>query len=305
MAKRLVELGPRLASDQHDVLQATLGSTGRILDAWDYDAYVQTGRYESAESQSGNALRSKIEELTFAPDGGVAACGGLDLFGLNSISDECAAYIAAGGTNRSHYDQTIAEASISGTAFSLPAGDLKVAVGVLYKRDEYVYEADPIGSVVLDDGSIDIVGFNASDDIDGSDHNVDIYAEAAVPLLAGLTGIERLETVLGYRRSEYESAGGVDSYKAELLYNPVQRLTLRSSYQHAVRAPSVFELYQPQLPLTYLDMRDDGSPLDPATRPAWSAMARMSLRSRRCAWRKVCPLPCCPASPTRTGSCRQ
>ena len=263
MAKRLVELGPRLASDQHDVLQATLGSTGRILDAWNYDAYVQTGRYESTESQSGNALRSKIEELTFAPDGGVAACGGLDLFGLNSISDECAAYIAAGGTNRSHYDQTIAEASISGTAFSLPAGDLKVAVGVLYKRDEYVYEADPIGSVVLDDGSIDIVGFNASDDIDGSDHNVDIYAEAAVPLLAGLTGIERLETVLGYRHSEYESAGGVDSYKAELLYNPVQRLTLRSSYQHAVRAPSVFELYQPQLPLTYLDMRDDGSPLDP------------------------------------------
>jgi outer membrane receptor protein involved in Fe transport len=263
MNKRLVELGPRIASNQHDVLQVTVGSSGRVFGAWNYDAYVQTGRYESTESQSGNALRSKIMELTFAPDGGVSVCGGLDLFGPESISEGCAEYIAVGGTNRSHYDQTVAEASMSGTAFALPAGDVKVAVGVLYKRDEYVYEADPIGSIFLDDGAADIVGFNASDDVDGSDHNVDVFVEAVVPLVSGVTGVERLETVLGYRHSEYESAGGVDSYKAEFLYDPVKSLTLRGSYQHAVRAPSVFELYQPQLPSFTFDERDDGSPLDP------------------------------------------
>ena len=147
----------------------------------------------------------------------------------------------------------------------MPAGDVKVALGVLYKHDKYIYEADPIGSLMLDDGSLDIVGFNASDDIEGSDHNVDVYAEAVVPLVAARPGIERLETVLGYRHSNYESAGGVDAYKAELLYNPVKSVTLRSSYQHAVRAPSVFELYQPQLPIFYFDQRDDGSPFDPCS----------------------------------------
>jgi outer membrane receptor protein involved in Fe transport len=44
------------------------------------------------------------------------------------------------------------------------------------------------------------------------------------------------------------SAGGADAYKAELLYRPVDALQIRSSYQHAVRVPSVFELYVPQLP---------------------------------------------------------
>jgi outer membrane receptor protein involved in Fe transport len=121
----------------------------------------------------------------------------------------------------------------------------------MYKRDEYFYRADPIGSVVLGDGFVDIQGFNASKDIEGSDHNTDLYVEALVPLLQGVTAVERLEAVLGYRRSDYASAGGVDAYKAELLYDPVPALRLRSSFQHAVRAPSIFELYQPLLPVFY------------------------------------------------------
>jgi outer membrane receptor protein involved in Fe transport len=135
----------------------------------------------------------------------------------------------------------------------------------MYKRDEYYYRADPIGSVILDDGFSDIQGFNARDDIEGSDHNTDLYVEAAVPVLRDLTGVERLEVLLGYRHSEYDSAGGVDAYKAELLYDPVQALTLRSSYQHAVRAPSVFELYQPLLPTFYEASPDFGGVLDPCT----------------------------------------
>ena len=160
-------------------------------------------------------------ELTSAPDGGLAACGGLDLFGPGSISAECAQYIAAGATNRDGYDQRIAEVSLTGTAVSLPSGDLKVAVGVMYKHDAYFYRADPLGSFVLDDGFLDI-NFGAKDDIDASDHNTDIYAEAVVPLLNGVTGVERLEVALGYRHSQYASAGGVGAYKAELLYDPVR-----------------------------------------------------------------------------------
>ena len=265
MDKRLVELGPRIASNEHDVFQGMLGLRGQVFGDWSYDAYVQTGSYDSTESQSGNALRSRIHELTYAADGGLAACGGLRLFGPDLVSRECADYIAAGGTNRAGFDQTIAEVSFSGTAASLPAGDLKVALGVMYKRDEYYYRADPIGAVVLDDGFSDIQGFNASDDIEGSDHNTDLYVEAAVPVLRDMTGVERLEVLLGYRHSEYDSAGGVDAYKAELLYDPVRALTLRSSYQHAVRAPSVFELYQPLLPTFYEASPDFGGVLDPCT----------------------------------------
>ena len=114
MVKRFAELGPRIASNEHDVLQGTLGSRGQVFGDWSYDAYVQAGNYDSTESQSGNVLRSRIHELTYAADGGLAACGGLRLFGPDSVSTECADYIAVGGTNRAGFDQTIAEVSFSG-----------------------------------------------------------------------------------------------------------------------------------------------------------------------------------------------
>ena len=266
MSKRLVELGPRISSTQHDVYQVTLGAHGRAFGAWTYDAYVQTGAYDSTESQSGNALRSKIQELTYAPDGGVAACGGLDLFGPNSISAACADYIAVDATNRAGYDQTVAEVSLTGSALELPAGDLRLALGLMYKRDEFRYRADPLGRVILDDGEVDIQGFNASKNVAGSDHNTDAYVEALVPLLSDVTAVKRLEAGLGYRHSQYASAGGVDAYKAELLYQPVSPLRVRSSFQHAVRAPSVLELYDPLLPVAYGAEDDDpsgGSFIDP------------------------------------------
>ena len=107
----------------------------------------------------------------------------------------------------------------------------------------------------------DIIGFNASDDIEGEDDNTDLYVEASIPLLADRPGVRSLEAVVGYRYSDYASAGGADAYKAELLYRPVDALRLRSSYQRAVRAPSVYELYLPQLPAFFFS--PDFEPLDP------------------------------------------
>ncbi len=69
-----------------------------------------------------------------------------------------------------------------------------------------------------------------------------------MPLLKAAPGVSSLETVLGYRISDYASAGSFDSWKAELLYQPIDGTRIRGSYQEAVRAASVFELYQPQLP---------------------------------------------------------
>ena len=265
IAKRFAELGPRIAENQYDVYQLTAGVQGPISDTWTYEAYAQYGENDQQQKQTGNALRSRINDLTYAPDGGASICGEFNIFLIGRISADCADYIGAGGVNRSGYEQTIFEVSATGPLFSLPAGDVQLVVGAMHKRDEYFYRADPVASVILDDGLPDIIGFNASDDIEGSDNNTDVYLEALVPLLADLPGAERLELVLGYRYSEYESAGGADSWKAELLYQPLEALRLRGSLQRAVRAPSVFELYQPRLPSLYGIFPEFGGVADPCT----------------------------------------
>jgi outer membrane receptor protein involved in Fe transport len=249
--KRFSELGPRIASHEYDVYQLTAGLHGPLSDRWRYEAYVQHGQNDWDERQQGNALRSRINDLSYAPDGGASICGEFSLLGIGRMPQACIDYIATGGVNRQGYEQTVLELSADGAVTTLPAGEIHVALGVMHKRDDYFYDADPIASVTLKDGLPDIIGFDAADDIEGADHNTDIFVEALVPLLANRPGVQRLEAVLGFRRSEYQSAGGANSWKAELLYQPVEPLRLRGSLQRAVRAPSVFELYQPRLPISY------------------------------------------------------
>jgi iron complex outermembrane receptor protein len=249
-SKRLSEVGPRVSDTTYDVYQLTLGLSGTMFSDWEYEAYAQLGANDQENRQSGNVLISRVEKLTFAPDGGVSICGGFDPFGLGSISRECLDYIEVDASNHAAVDQTIVEASLSGAPLGLPAGDLEVAFGLFYKEEEYQYTAAPVASVFLPDGRPDIQGFNAADDIHGDDHNFDVWGEVLVPLLTDVPGASSLETVLGYRLSDYASAGGFDSWKAELLYEPVEPIRLRGSYQQAIRAPSIYELYLPQLPAT-------------------------------------------------------
>ena len=98
------------------------------------------------------------------------------------------------------------------------------AFGVFYKEDKYEYTASPVASVFLAaTARPDIQGFSASEDINGDDHNLDLYMRAARAAAPRRTRVSQsLETVLGYRLSDYASAGSFDSWKAELLYQPIE-----------------------------------------------------------------------------------
>ena len=50
----------------------------------------------------------------------------------------------------------------------------------------------------------------------------------------------------GYRRSDYSVGGVANTYKLEVQYAPVADYRLRGSYQRAIRAPSLIELFNPQ-----------------------------------------------------------
>ncbi len=243
--KRLTERGPRVHENNYDMHQLTAGARGRLSGDWDFDVYAQYGASSQWKNQTGNVSRSRVEDLTFAPDGGISICGGFNPFGRGSVLPECADYIAVDAGIDADVRQWIAEAVARGAPIALPAGDVRMAIGVQYRRDEYRYHADEALRRILPDGGPDIVGHDAADDIDADDHNTDVYVEAAIPLLADLPGVESLESVLGYRYSDYASAGGVNTWKAELLYQPVPAARLRGSYQRAVRVPSIFELFLP------------------------------------------------------------
>src|SRR6185437_5236308 len=66
------------------------------------------------------------------------------------------------------------------------------------------------------------------------------------PLVQGIPFVEDLTANAGYRYSSYTSAGAVHSYKYGLEWQPIDDVRFRASFQRAVRAPNVLELFTPQ-----------------------------------------------------------
>src|SRR5205085_1692149 len=73
------------------------------------------------------------------------------------------------------------------------------------------------------------------------------FIELRAPLLQDKPFSKDLLFGTGFRHSNYSVSGGVNTYKFDLQWAPIQDLRFRGSYQRAIRAPSIIELYNPQL----------------------------------------------------------
>jgi len=254
--KRMIESGPRISSNEYNVFQATAGMEGELtfLDGWDWNLYASWGSVEQDESQLGNVSRSAFEELSLADDHGASICGApINPFGIDSMSsdDNCYVdYFTRAAQNKTTIRQTVAEGFVTGSMFDMPAGEALLAVGLMYKGDEYAFLADPSLTATSIDpvtGSTrtDIVGFNAQDNVRGKTNSTEIYLEASFPLLAGLPMVDMLDFTAGYRYADHNIVGGISSYKGELTWDLNDAFRLRGGYQRAVRAPNISELFRP------------------------------------------------------------
>jgi iron complex outermembrane receptor protein len=241
--RRMVEMGARQAETQSNLFQMNVGVKGSIgFKDWEYDAYYSFGRNEFDTYTRNDVSRSKFQAgiagcpadyIRFVP-----SCVGVNPFGAGNISQEAADFIRLNFGDSQVFERNMASAIINGTLFDLPAGGVGFALGTEFRKDQTDYTPD------VSKQSGDILGFNAQQPISGDYDVMEYYVEVAVPLLKDVPGFESLGLELGARLSDYSSVGNVSAYKAGLNWQVIDSLRLRGMYQRAVRAPSVFELFQ-------------------------------------------------------------
>src|SRR5262249_20185140 len=73
----------------------------------------------------------------------------------------------------------------------------------------------------------------------------EIFGEVRVPILADMPLFHRLNANGAFRYSDYdlEGVGGVWTYSEGLEWSPIEDITLRGQFQHAIRAPNIGELF--------------------------------------------------------------
>ena len=249
--KRFNELGPRRQTEEYTVYQVTTGLRGPLAGFrdWTYDAYLSYGRVDNDTVYTGYLARSALQNLLNAPDGGASICaGGFNPFGENPLSPSCIAYISRVAKNNTTNDLSVAEFNLQGGVFTLPAGEVRVAVGGTYREQNYNFVPDPLllTTFTLNGVTGPELAGNSGQALSGADEVAELYGEILVPLLRDLPFVRNLETNLGYRVSDYETIGGVSSYKADLSWEMFEGLRFRGGVQKAVRAPSIGELFSAQ-----------------------------------------------------------
>jgi iron complex outermembrane receptor protein len=264
VARRNVEGGGRQDDIGHESIRSIAGFRGDLGSSWSYDGYFQHGtakrnstfRNDLSITRLSRALDVRTDTRPGLATTGTPQCesfiNGTDLncvpwniFTPGGVTQAALDYLQTPGIIRAESVQQIAHADFTGdlTNFvKLPSAEsgLSVNLGAEYRDEQTEFESDTAFSTG------DLAGQGgATLPTEGGYSVKEVFMEARMPLVEGRTGIQALTFETGYRYSEYSTGFETDTYKAGLDWAPFEALRFRGSYQRAVRAPNVGELFSP------------------------------------------------------------
>lgn len=251
-SERFRNVERRTYTDKYETYQLLGGVAGKLpVKDWKFEVSVSYDRTKQSETLANAVRNDRAQALLNAADGGNSLCsGGWNPFGLSnsqSMSQACQTYLAPPVYNATTVSQTMAEATVQGGLFTLPAGEVRFAMTADYRSTKYVTTADADLQVVAGTTHSNIEATPPITPTTGSTNVKEISAELLVPILADTPFFKSLNLDLGYRYSSYNLSGGANTYKADLEWRPFQELLLRGGYAHAIRAPNVGELFSQSL----------------------------------------------------------
>ena len=229
--------------EQYYVQQYLGGVRGTIVPGWTFDAFASYDQSIHRATIHNAIVKGQVQTLLNAPDGGNSLCaGGYDPFGdanARSLSLACVNYITKNAFSREKVTQTQAQAQINGKLFDLGAGPAQIAFVADYRRNTYGFVPDQ------DLAAQNLEAIIASAAASGTINVKEAAAQIDIPLLADRPFFKELGIGGAVRVSNYSTSGTVTSYEGDAHWRPVRALLLRGSYQRAVRAPNIGELYSP------------------------------------------------------------
>ena len=203
----------------------------------------------------------------------VAACVPINPFGQGTLSQAARDYVNVNSRASGKITQFVGSGFVSGDLsqlFELPGGPIGFSVGAEYRRETLKYQLD-----ALTQGGYAF--YNAIPSFSAPSFEVkEAFAELRVPLLKDIPFFKELTLSGSGRVSDYKGATGtVYSYGGQVEWRPISDILLRGSYQRAIRAPNLKELYEAQ------GQNFAPAPNDPCS--ARNLSAGSSTRSANCA----------------------
>ncbi|HEY1724201.1 MAG TPA: TonB-dependent receptor [Steroidobacteraceae bacterium] len=255
IGRRNVEGGGRVAFYDHTNFRIAAGSTGDILPGVSYDAYAQY-YYTTLFNSNTDYLNYQNIGQSLLATGTAAApvctnttggCVPWNIFTQGGVNAAQLGYLQSPGTGYGTDSETITHVDITaelgqyGLTSPLAHEGLAVNVGGEHRGDTFDFSPDAVEqSGALSGFSGAVAPIHAALTVDEG------FFEVRAPLIQDHMLVKDLSIDGGYRYSNYSTAGPTRSWKFEVQYAPIADARLRFSYDRAVRAPNLFELFSPQ-----------------------------------------------------------
>ena len=250
LGKDTVDFGPPFSHNQRDVWRATAGIDGEIGTAWKYHGYYTHGEsitnlYAYNDTIVGNF--NNAVDAVFAPGTTNIVCRStltnpnngcvpLNLFGVGVASPAAIAYTHGTAFQRSVVKLDVVSADATGTLFSLPAGDVSVAFGGDYIRNEAYSTQDALALA----RAYAVQNFQP---FYGKRNVKEGFAELVVPVLKDAPLAEKLELNAAGRITDYSTSGNVKTWKVGVSDQIFHDLRVRGTLSHDIRAPTLTDLF--------------------------------------------------------------
>ena len=263
-----VDLPGRGSNNRREIQRYALGAEGEFQAfgkpaRWDvYGQYGRAALHEELTNIQQTVRRNNAIAAVFAPAGNARgyavgsiqclinvnpsttdddpACRPLNLFGVGVSDPAAISYILGNPYRDQTLEQTVFGANLSLTPFATWAGDVSIAVGAEYRKEEISgfvpQEFQPVQNANGTTTQLWSVGnFRPSF---GSFNVKEAYLETVVPLGFGL------EFNGAVRGTDYSTSGYVTTWKLGATWQPIDDIRLRVTRSRDIRAPNLNELYQ-------------------------------------------------------------
>lgn len=230
-------------------------SIGGSSFAWDVGMVYGRARSSSSElrvagarfAQAVNAVRDPVSGAIVCADQS-NGCRPLNPMVSASAMDPAAiAFVTARYEPVSVNSQFLASANISGPLFRLPAGEVKMGLGLEYRRERASFDPGETSRMGL---------FYATENPSGGGFNTrEAYGELLIPLIGPALDIplvHRLEFEGAARIVDNSFAGSDVTWTAGGRYQPIPDVEFRGNYTRSIRAPSITELFLPEVQVAIL-----------------------------------------------------
>ncbi len=187
-------------------------------------------------------FRRGVEDTNRISESELNACKPINTFGFGAPSADAQAYVRQEINAKNDNEQEFFDASISGSLFDLPAGEIKAALGYQWRREFSSYGPTNEETRI---GTARSAGLLA---VENEYTSSEVFTELQIPVFGQdfkFPLLHSLELNGAFRRLDNSIAGEGDAWTYGLTYQPVPYLTIRGNKTQSVRAPALVELYLP------------------------------------------------------------